>query len=292
MRETPFDVAIAYRIYPGVSKMPVVFQQDKLRLAELCLRSLAGALDGVRAKLWVLLDGCPPEYEALFRRYFAPEQLEFVPLGGVGNLATFEMQIDLLLRQRDAEAVFFAEDDYFYAPGAFREMLGFLRAHPDVDFVSPYDHSDYYSEAGHHHPNFIRVFGGRHWRTANSTCLTFLTTRRTLERTQRVFRTYGRNNHDMSLWLSLTKYVVREPGMLLRLMRTDRVMFKLAVKAWLHAARETLLGKRWSLWVPVPSVATHMESTCLAPAVDWQGMMEPLVEAMGASGDGTTARRA
>jgi hypothetical protein len=62
MGDHRFDLAVAYRVYPGISKEPAVHADDKLRLAELCLRSFKEALGTLRVKVWALLDGCPPEY--------------------------------------------------------------------------------------------------------------------------------------------------------------------------------------------------------------------------------------
>jgi hypothetical protein len=66
------DLAIAYRIYPKVaeSAMGLPFGDDKLRLSEICLQSFKESLGDLRVKLWVLLDGCPKEYAALFQKYF------------------------------------------------------------------------------------------------------------------------------------------------------------------------------------------------------------------------------
>jgi hypothetical protein len=63
-----YDLVIAYRIYPKVAKpaQGLPFSQDKLMLAEICLRSFKEALGGLRVKLWALLDGCPNEYADLF----------------------------------------------------------------------------------------------------------------------------------------------------------------------------------------------------------------------------------
>jgi hypothetical protein len=61
------DLAAAYRIYPGASKAPAFFETDKFKLSGMCLQSFKRALGGLRVKVWALLDGCPPEYEALFR---------------------------------------------------------------------------------------------------------------------------------------------------------------------------------------------------------------------------------
>ena len=90
------DLAVAYRIYPGVSKSPAFFSTDKYKLSEMCLHSFKRALGGLRMKIWALLDGCPPEYEALFRQTFQSSELEILPLNKIGNLATFSLQIDIL----------------------------------------------------------------------------------------------------------------------------------------------------------------------------------------------------
>ena len=94
-----YDIAIAYRIYPGVSKVPPVFSDDKFKLSELCLCSMQKALKGVNAKLYILLDNCPPEYKKLFKKYFSEEDLELIELDGIGNGGTFKLQMDILLRE-------------------------------------------------------------------------------------------------------------------------------------------------------------------------------------------------
>src|ERR1700683_3904958 len=81
------DLAIAYRIYPGISKSPAFFPTDKFKLSEMCLWSFKKALGGLRVKIWALLDGCPPEYETLFRETFQSDDLEILWLDKIGNLA-------------------------------------------------------------------------------------------------------------------------------------------------------------------------------------------------------------
>ncbi len=134
-----YDISIAYRIYPKVAPaaLGLPFSDDKLRLSEICLRSLKESLGSLRAKVWVLLDKCPEEYADLFLKYFPPDDVVLMPLAGAGNQATFGKQIDILLQQTDSEFVYFAEDDYVYLPDQFSGMLDFLRAYRDADFVSP-----------------------------------------------------------------------------------------------------------------------------------------------------------
>ena len=61
-----YDVAVAYRIYPKVSRAPPVFADDKYQLSELCLKSFRDSLGSLKVKMFVLLDNCPPSYEDLF----------------------------------------------------------------------------------------------------------------------------------------------------------------------------------------------------------------------------------
>lgn len=263
-----FDLAVAYRVYPGISKRPAVFPTDKRALAEYAVRSFAQGLEGLRAKIWVILDGCPPEYEKIFRTAMGPESghtLVFVPTPSLGNAATFQMQIELLLEQEDSPFVYFAEDDYAYRTGAIRAGLEFLKTEPQVDFVTLYDHPDYESLDLHRGRHETRAFGTHAWHTAASTCLTFLTTRRVLSETRSIFESYSRGNPDAALWLSLTKFKVFSPWTLLRHATRSWDFFSFYGRAWQHGWRQHLLRPKRRLWAPRPSLATHLESTGLVP---------------------------
>jgi len=270
-----YDLAIAYRIYPKLAAPAVglPFSDDKYRLAEACLQSLRSSLGALRAKIWVLLDGCPPPYADLFRKYFGPEDLVLLPLPGIGNFETFKRQIDILLTQDDAELVYFAEDDYFYLPGQFHRMTDFIQAHSDIDFVTPYDHLDVYTLDLHRKPAWLRVHNDHHWRTAFSTCLTFLTTRTTLQQTAHVFRGYSPLNYDCSLWLSLTKENLVRPIDFLRWRSREPVFAILVARAWRFGFRQIVFGKQRKLWAPVPGIATHMNASALSPTIDWPAIM-------------------
>lgn len=264
-----FDLAVAYRIYPGISKTPAFFSNDKLKLSELCLKSFKRSLGDLRVKIWALLDGCPAEYEELFLEVLGDAHLEIIRLGGVGNLSTFSLQIDLLTKQTVAPYVYFAEDDYFYLPNGLSTMLTFMREHCDVDFVTPYDHPDSYYTSSRFERHQVRPFGDRYWRTASSTCLTFLTSRQKLVATESMFRSYCKGNMDCPIWLSLT-----QKGELanLRVHWNDTFRLKTWAKTWIWGYRALLFGRRCRLWVPMPTLATHMESSGLSPLIDWQSL--------------------
>jgi hypothetical protein len=264
-----YDLAVAYRIYPKVSKVPPVHSQDKYKLSELCLKSFKESLGSLKTKMYVLLDNCPAEYEGLFEKYFDERDLVLLNYNGIGNQQTFGKQLDILLEQKESEFIYFAEDDYFYLPNEFSEMLELLRSREDVHFVSPYDHLDYYQMYIHKYKSEIIYSETKHWRTVSSTCMTFLTSKEILKQTLKVFETYTRKNDDYSLWLTLTKIRLYSIPMNLKLLLSQWEFFKKIIKAWLHSPLYNIFGKKMKLWVPIPSIAAHMDNRFLPPTKQW-----------------------
>lgn len=275
-----YDIAVAYRIYPVVAKPAIglPFSDNKLLLSEICLRSFKESLGSLRAKIWVLLDRCPDDYAQMFSRYFSSEDLVLVRLPGIGNHATFGKQIDILLDQTDCDLVYFAEDDYVYLPGQFSKMIEFITSHNDVHFVSPYDHPDCYALEIHDAPGWIRVSARHHWKTAASTCLTFLTEKKVLRRTQATFRSYCHRNYDFSLWLALTKQSIFNPFQTMRFLYRQPLFAKVIVKAWLYGWSQILFGERMNLWTPVPGIATHLDIQGLSPLLNWTAVINRYAE--------------
>lgn len=265
----PYDLAVAYRIYPKIARHPPCYPTDKYRLASFCLRSFKESLAGVRAKVWVLLDACPPEYRTLFEESFPPADLVLIELPGVGNLPTFGKQIDLLCEQSDANFVYFAEDDYFYFPGAMAEMKAQLQRQPGADFVTGYDHLDYYTSPIH------RILAGnsgppaRPWRRTGSSCLTFMTTRETLRATAPIFRSYCEGNTDLALWLSITRHPALYPLGALKVALRQPGLLRFILQSWWHHPAQNARGKRWTLTAPAPTIAAHMERHYMPPGFDW-----------------------
>jgi len=280
MNKQKYDLAIAYRIYPKLSKsVPVIKNFSKKDLAELCLKSLKISLGLLKVKIFALLDNCPPEYEDLFRKYFNERDLEIIKLSGIGNEATFNLQVKILIDQNFSEVVYFAEDDYFYFPNQFQNMILFLKKDKQVDFITPYDHRDYYTDELHKNKNYIKVFGNKHWRTVNSTCLTFLTTKSTLRKTKKIFNIYSKGRAaDASMWLSLTKYHLFNPFTIGRFLIREPISLKWVLEAWIYKWRQILFGKKWNIWCPIPTIATHMAGTYLSLTIDWEDIFKKEIE--------------
>jgi hypothetical protein len=274
-----FDLAVAYRICPKLSgtSRGLPGGNDKFSLVRACLQSFVRALGPLRCRIWIVLDGCPAIYADVCRQVFCAQRLTLVETPGIGNRATFDRQVDILIRQRDAEVVYFAEDDYLYQANCFPQMISFLRTQKDCDFLTPYDHPDCYTLDLHHHPKWLRIFADHHWRSAASTCLTFMTTRTALQQAERQFRTYARGNFDASLWLSLTKPTALNPVRLGRYAFTQRWLAKIVAKAWIYGASQILFQRRRFLWVPIPGFATHLDARAMAPGIDWNSQMQTLL---------------
>ena len=83
-----------------------------------------------------------------------------------------------------------------------------------------------------------------------------------------MFRSYVRGNNDCALWLSLTKHRMFNP-LPCPLFARGLFYWKILVKAWLYGWRQILFGRKMKLWVPVPGIATHLDSNSLSPGVDW-----------------------
>lgn len=264
-----FDLAVCCRIYPGVSRDPIFSFKEKLPLARLNLETFREGLGDLKIKMWVLLDNCPPVYVELFKEIFPNTPMELISLAGEGNGATFLRQVDILSKQTDADLVCFAEDDYLYLPRSLERTVNFMRQHPEIDFVTPYYHADFDSKYVHQFRGKEIVEDNCRWREVTSTCLTFMARKNAVAESVAVFKTYN-PNPDLAIWMALTKKRVCNPWSWVRSLQ-DGIYFSAShALAWRYAWRQILFGKKRTLWVPTPPLITHMESSGLAPGIEWE----------------------
>ncbi len=137
-----------------------------------------GRAGTTKDQIFVILDGCPKEYENMMNAALKKRDFDIIKLDRAGNRPTFEKQIYILLNQRLSEYVYFAEDDYLYLPNSVEYGLDFMKNNNGVDFVSLNDHADYYKMTLHTTKRKGITYKDRYWRPVGSTCLTFLTNRR------------------------------------------------------------------------------------------------------------------
>jgi hypothetical protein len=76
---------------------------------------------------------------------------------------------------------------------------------------------------------------------------------------------------DCPIWLALTqKLELGNP----RVHWNNWFRTKTWLKTWRWGYGALLFGRRYQLWVPMPALATHMESSGLSPLVDWQSLFQ------------------
>ncbi len=264
-----YDLAIVYRIYPGISKTPPIYADSKLKMSELCLRSFANSLKNIKAKIWVIFDGCPDVYTKMFDEVLNDFDCEYIHTNKIGNGATFDMQMNILLEQNYSETIYFAEDDYFYLPNAFEKLLDFKKSNDNVHFLTPFDHADYYILNFHKVPTSQTQHNGRRWTKRISTTMTFMTSKEILKQTKKVFDSYAKRNFDASLWLVITSSYARNLNYLVRVGTESVIMFKTMAKAFYFTPTGAIFGKRYNLFVPSPSLANHLDVPTNAPGIDW-----------------------
>jgi hypothetical protein len=271
-----FDLAIALRVYPKISKEPLGNFENKFDLFRVSFKSLLASLAPLQAKFYVILDSCDQRYATFISNLLPPQSLQIEQIDKAGNAKTFLMQLQWLQAQADADIVFVAEDDYLYQPGMFGRMVDLIKKRKDtVHFISPHNHWHYYSSSIQLKLGTRLMFeNGEHWHSPVSTCLTFLTTKNVLAETSNVFSTYAKGNFDFSIFVSLVRpSVFRLPPLKLV---TDRFFLKSFLKAIRHTAVQVYWGRSYVLAVPIVPVATHMQNDELGPGVDWGRLVEDL----------------
>lgn len=105
-----------------------------------------------------------------------------------------------------------------------------INALKELDFITPYDHIGYYTERKHDYSKQVKLVGDYHWMKVIDTTLTF-----------------GARSGEL-IKDNLEKF------------KSDSVWDE-------HIWKEL---SSYSLWCPIPSLATHMETDYLAPSIKWE----------------------
>jgi hypothetical protein len=161
------NLHVIYRLCGIASTNPSpIYQDDKYKLNELCLKSFIEAYSDVRPEVIFLLDHCGDEYYTLL------EQVPFnyrVEISNAGINATMLRAYELASELEDY--VVLQECDYLY-----RGVIGktYLAAMKDLGIVSPYDHPNFYHLRKFHREECrIKVVDNHHFRTAERNTMTW-----------------------------------------------------------------------------------------------------------------------
>lgn len=195
---------------------------DKPEVVKRCFKSFKKAFKDVDYDLVVLLDKPTPKMRDIFKG----ENVEETFYAGFdeGNTSSFHRQLDIATSTAH-KSFFLCEDDYEFAPSAGQIIKDATQA---LDFLTPYDHPDYYFRDIHEYKREVVLTAGRHWQSVSATTLTFAGKVETLKKEMDCMKRYGWADYDM--WLDVTE--------------------------------------RYNLWAAIPSLATHMDEEFIAPMWD------------------------
>ena len=267
-----YDVAIAYRCYPKISKDPKYWNDDKLKMIKYGLKSLVLCLGNLKAKFFIIADWIPNEWKDDICWILGEHDFSYIYTDFIWNIGTRNKQIDILSSQKDADIVYFAEDDYLYSLNwEFKEWFDLLKENK-ADFITLYDHPDYYTQNHHRIKHYYVLWNKRIRSSQASTCLTFMTTKKNLIETKNQLKLFKEWCRDHTMWQTITHYNI------FRLLDIERKFntfhnflpeeMSFLIVTWVRWRKFLITKRKYRLFSPFPSIATHLESPWIAPIVN------------------------
>lgn len=187
--------------------------------------------------LWVVADGILDSTYAKLQRIVGENRIHRTTYKSAGASFMHAIAVAIESGMPDETPVYIVEDDHIHASNAMHILLEGLGI---ADYVTGYDHPDKYDKRIYPEGELSRVFvtSSTHWRSTQSTVLTFASRIKTLRADMDIILKHYDHAHyfDHEMFLAL-----RERGRLL-----------------LSA---------------LPAVSTHSESGQLSPFVDWQTIL-------------------
>lgn len=216
---------------------------------ELSLKSLLNSLKRVKDyKLTLYYDSMVvPD---VFRDLIKKGGGNIIKMNSLGNSGSFWHVFKDALKLPKRDWVYFVEDDYIHTLDSIKKLQECTERIKDADYITLFDHPVRYVDDYHygldlpHRNNEIYISQTHHWRTQESTTMTFASKVETLQEDSLIFDKYVRKldvPEDRELFKRLQGLVGYEKGSPLR----------------------TLVG-------PIPSLATHCHIPWMAPIIEWE----------------------
>ena len=221
-------------------------QKDKLPAADkkACLSNAIRVFGA--SHFYVLADNCSEATIQMIRDSGLEPRISHL-----GNAGSFLAMAGWAIQTAsEGDAIYFLEDDYLHFPDSPKVILDGLRR---ADYVSLYDHPDKYTEGVNpfveRSGEWGRILAGEfcHWKTSNSTTMSFALRYETLKQDFPVWEEHCRNGYpdDFHAFLKLQ-----------------------SLGSW----ENRILGSQRVLISSLPSFATHTEMQWLAPLRNWQNL--------------------
>ena len=190
---------VVYRIagIPSTNPSPV-YQEDKRKLNELCLKSFVFAFRNVNPKMHFLLDLCDDSYIEMLKELVPFEyKYEMTELGINGTaLRAYEVA------EQANDLILFQECDYLYRGSVGVQVEEAIR---HFKLFSPYDHPDFYERYDIHPLEVeLQIFGGTHFRKSRRNTMTFGMTKQAFTDCKHILNKYGYLDNDV--WIEMATH--------------------------------------------------------------------------------------
>lgn len=264
-----YDLVVAYRVYPGIAKVPPIYSDNKFELTKICFKSFVSSISDLKVKIYVILDGCPQEYESIFLENYNNDDLSIIKLDKAGNKATFKKQVEILSKQEDSDTVYFAEDDYFYIKN-IKNIVEFIKSRKG-DFATPYEHPSSYTD-DNVISNKVVIFDKQRYISVQHACLTFMTTKNNLLKNKKFLLIFSNwFGSDFVVWgcITLGFNYFRYIKLFRNFKNFNITNFKVFGSLFIFSWYNFILNRKKGLFMPIDTFATHMESNFLSPNIDW-----------------------
>lgn len=190
-------MTIIYRLcaIPSTNPSPI-YQENKDKLNELCLRSAVATFKDITPKMIFICDYCPESYRKMIEDNVPfVHEIHFTNLGING---TAIMQYELAEKEDD-DVFLFQECDYLWRPS---QGKNFYEAVKNFGLVSPYDHPDFYNRYDiHPMETELQIFNNAHYRKSRRNTMTFGMTKEAFENQKGILKKYG--YLDNEVWIEM-----------------------------------------------------------------------------------------
>jgi hypothetical protein len=157
---------------------------------------------------------------------------------------TFNLALDLALKEADDQIIYFVENDYIHRNGSREAIDDIFNSDLLFDYCTLYDHPDKYLNPyeggnpfclGKSEQTRVFLTNTSHWKYTNSTTMTFMARVSTLKQDEAILRkwTSETHPHDFNMFIELGQ-------------------------------------KGRKIISPIPGFATHGETQWLSPLINWK----------------------
>lgn len=193
---------VYYRLcgIPSTNPSPV-FQEDKLRLNKLCLKSFVKAFEKVRPEIVFIADYCGQEYEEMVSLIVPKDWIwSYIPTNlGINDTCLLQYE---MASKTDHDVILLQECDYLYRENTGESLMGAIK---EFGLVSPYDHPDFYSRYDIHPKDVeLKLFNNEHFRISRRNTMTFGMTKEVFERQKERLNKYG--YLDNEVWIEMAAH--------------------------------------------------------------------------------------